>query len=589
MARRISRKHRLWVGGLAILTLFAVTAVPGSTAPTGAKNFSFAVSPGPVAQGDLNQTFSVTVTNTSPKNSSSNISSLSIQVPSQFTPTSASVAPQPASTNANLSAVPTIDSNSLTCRGGTSQTVNVCSLDPVKRLQKVTITIVADVTSEGLTCGSNQSGAWTVAPNTGSQLNGDSFTENPVNTMPYTSIERQCPLDWVQAPSDTTVSTNQTVTVAAYDDSEIDTSFNGTITIVVRSEPSANALTVTPSTLTAENGEQSFTLSGSAAGSYTIYATATGKDNAPDKSFTLYDINSSIAGQVWRDHNNNGAKNADEGGQSDWIVKAFEGTTEKGSATSADDGTYTISGLAAGTTYTVCEFAPAEETGYEYRGWIQSVPTANTLCAGFDGAEPNGYSVTFPGPAGSNVANQDFLNVRTITIPEPNTVGVDCGNLPPGDVFTVGDGVIDPVGTITVDPDNCKPGEYVFETWTSGDEQFAEFYPAFDTTGTTPVPFTETYEWIINGDRTQQTLNYDDDGAGGVPFREMLFCEVNANGDFTGFPDPVAPDTAPHTSCLLGTSEVPKADDPDTETVDEGGVLRKDTVYTLIDGQRSLR
>jgi hypothetical protein len=92
------------------------------------------------------------------------------------------------------------------------------------------------------------------------------------------------------------------------------------------------------------------------------------------------------------------------------------------------------------------------------------------------------------------------------------------------------------------------------------------------------VPLVEDYEWIINGDRTQQTLFYDDDGAGGVPEREMLFCEVDGNGDFAAFPDPVAGDDDPHTSCLLNTTESP------TET----GVQRFDTVYTLIDGVRKL-
>ena len=563
----------MWVGVFAVLTLLAVTAVPGSAAPTGTKNFSFTVSPSSVAQGTSGQAFSVTVTNTSPKGSSSNISSLAITVPAEFTPTSASIDPAN-STNGNASAVVAINSTSPTCQGGTSQTINVCSLDPVKRLQKVTIRIVANVTSAGLTCGANQSGIWIVQPNTGSQLNGDSFTENPVNAAPYTSITRQCPLDWVVAPSDTTVGADQTVTVGAYDGGGLDTDFDGPITIVVRSEPSAGSLTVTPDTLTAVDGAQSFTLSGDEAGSYTIYAQATGRGDAPDRSFTLFATDSSISGQKWRDHNGDGLTGADEQGISDWTIKAFDGTSEAGSATTNADGDYTISGLQAGTTYTVCEFPPAEDEGYEYRGWYQSVPASNTLCAGFEGAEPNGYTVTIPGPASSSVPGKDFFNVRTITIPSDPDVIVDCGDLPPGGVFTVGDGINDPIGTITVDPDTCKPGEYVFETWVSDGEQFAAFYPLVPSEET--MPLIEEYEWVIDGDRTQHTLVYNDFSQDG-PYRPMLFCQVDANGDFAAMPD-ASEGEDPHTSCLLNTTEVPTVD----------GVLRHDTVYTEVDGYRKI-
>lgn len=473
MIRRIGTKRSLWFGTLAVIVLVGGLTVPGLAAPSGVKNFSFTVGPPSVAQGAQDQTFTITVTNTSPRGSSSNISSLSVTVPDEIDVQSASVAPRPASDNANADAVVTIGTDGATCRNGDDQTVNVCSTDPLKRLQKIAITIVADVTGS---C-QDPSGAWAVAANTGSQLNGDAFAENPVNPNPTTTIE--CP-------------------------------------------------------------------------------------------------NATISGQVWRDHDNDGQRDTDENGQSGWTVKAFDGTTEAGSDSTDADGDYVIPGLVTGATYTVCEFAPAEEPGFEYRGWTQSVPDdADDLCAGVADAEPNGHSVTIPGSGASE--DVDFFNVRTITVGDP--IEVDCDNLPPDGIFTVGDGINDPIGTIQVDPEACKPGEYVFETWVSGNEQFAEFYPTFDTSGTPLVPFVETYEWVINDNRTQQTLFYDDDGDGGVPEREMLFCVVDTQGNFAAFPGPVSPDTAPHTSCLLSTTEVP------TGT----GVLRHDTVYTEIDGARKIR
>jgi hypothetical protein len=184
----------------------------------------------------------------------------------------------------------------------------------------------------------------------------------------------------------------------------------------------------------------------------------------------------------------------------------------------------------------------------------------------YSNAEPNGYTVTLTTAGATDI---DFFNVRTIT--------VTCTSQP--QTFTVGDGTIDPIATVKfgASPD-CKPGEYVFETWVAGDEQFVSFYPAFDTSSLPKVPLIEDITWVINGDWTQQTLYYDDFVAG-VPERPMLFCEVDENGDFVDFPDPVAPDTYLHTSCLLGTDEDP------TET----GVLRIDTIYTKVDGNYRIK
>ena len=276
-------------------------------------------------------------------------------------------------------------------------------------------------------------------------------------------------------------------------------------------------------------------------------------------------IGCAISGQKWRDHDNDGVRDTGfERGIGGWTIKAFEETTLKGSAVTATDGTYTIGGLEGGKTYTVCEFAPAEASGFAYRGWIQSVPGPTTSCS-FTGAEPNGHAVTL---GTTDATGIDFFNVRTIT--------VNCSTLPPDGVFTVGDGVTDPVGTVTFQ-DACKGGEYVFETWVSGDDQNVVFHPTV--TGGGKVPLIQNLEWVIDGDRTQQTLYYDDF----APFldtelREMLFCVVNADGSYA-FPPPVSPDTEPHTSCLLDT----------TEEATATGVHRFDTVYTLVDGKNTIR
>ena len=148
----------------------------------------------------------------------------------------------------------------------------------------------------------------------------------------------------------------------------------------------------------------------------------------------------------------NGVPDAAEGGQNLWIVKAFDPSNNVAGQDTATatvngvDGVYTISGLQAGTTYTVCEFAPAQSPSY--LGWIQSVPKpVNTLCSTKTGAELDGYSVT-PTTAAPTVTGKDFFNVHTVTIGDP--INVNCNNLPPGGVFTVGDGLNEPFAKVTI-------------------------------------------------------------------------------------------------------------------------------------------
>ncbi|MEX0985000.1 MAG: SdrD B-like domain-containing protein [Actinomycetota bacterium] len=478
---------------VAVLAVAAISTVPVLAAPTGTKYYKYEVtsSPSPVQAGQA-ATFTVTIRNTSPKQSSSNISSVAVVVPAQFAISSAAISTE--STNGDNSGATVVinPADSGDCVTGTGQQVSACGIAPVKSQKKVVLSITATATSD-VACGTTvASDAWLARASTGSQLNGNDFDPDPTQ------------------PATTTTSITKTC-----------------------------------------NGE--------------------------------------ISGQLWRDHDVDGTRDADEEGQNGWVVKVFAGTdlvatdttATEGTETEAVEGVYSFTGLEVGSTYTVCEFAPAEGSGFEYRGWIQSVPAANTLCSGFTGAEPTGYSVSLTSGSPSASA-RDFFNARTITVPE-DAVAVKCDEdlFPEGVTeadFTVGDGETEPEATVTFSQDACKPGEYIFESWilATGDQQVS-FYPTFPKTGTL-VPITQVVDWVIDDDKSQRDLWYDDDVAG-VPERKVLFCEVDASGDFFDMPDPVAPDDDPHTTCLMSTSEM----------ATPSGVGRHDVIVTIVDGKTFVR
>jgi hypothetical protein len=392
---------------------------------------------------------------------------MTIKVPSQFTGiSSAAIAPPTASSNPNSGAVVAVGTTNASCKvtGATAQTINVCSLDPTKRLEKVTITFNANVSNSGA-CGQTHSDNWLITPFTGSGLTGSGFTESPVNGTPYTLIQKTC---------------------------------------------LAN-----------------------------------------------------IAGQVWHDRNNDGTRDPSEGeaGQSGFVVAAFDSNGFVKSANTGNDGSYTITNVPSGVAYTVCEFSPAEANGFEYRGWFQSVPNGNA-CSGLTGGpsgmilQPSGNTLTLPAAGASNV---DFLNVRTVT--------VTCSA--PGDqTFTVG-GNGDPLSSITISAADCKPGEFVFESFVFTDgTQETDFYPVVSTGGA-GQPATQTVAWALTT-KAQSTLVYDDNLNFG--FRPVLFCNVNAQGNFVSMP---TGQQTGATTCLMNTTENPSA----------GGVQRTDTLVTLVDGK----
>lgn len=567
MSRSLSRSGRN--GGVVVLAaalvLSVVAAAPSFAAPEKIWSIN---APSSIPSGP--QTINLTVKNETPTGNSS-INSLTIS-----------------HSNGVLSIVDVYPPSG-TLVDKTATGFSISNLPPLKNGKSLTIAVdVVATPSDGCTGSVTWGGqAWT-----GSSFSGDEFRlltteknkEGNLYSQLVTNVSAGCYLAWSPAPADGTVGSTISVGVKVYNGNNVEVTNNRSVSLSV---PGAS-VTGSPDT----THPFSFSVSGSTAGQYTATASASGMTSIT-ANFTLYDTNSSISGQKWRDHDNDGVKDADERGLEGWLIKAYDdsGAVAGSATTAADDssttgvdesGDYTISGLTAGESYTVCEFSPAEEDGFEYRGWIQSVPSANTLCDGktsgnanFEDAEPNGYTVDISGPTRSDVTGKDFFNVRTITIPEHPTIELTC-DIDGPTTYTVGDGTNEPYAEVTVKPGECKPGEYVFESWISGGEQTVAFYPTFPKTGTL-VPIEQHFEWVIDGDKTQSNLYYDDD-VPGVPERKMLFCNVVSDGAdgwvYDSMPAPVAPDADPHTTCLMSTTEVA------TTT----GVYRVDITITLVDG-----
>jgi len=473
MSSKHRRKLATGVAAFALLMLVAVAALPSLAAPTGTKYYMTTVSPGTVNTGTT-QAFTVTVKNTSPKQSSSNISSVSIVVPSQFTISGTPTITSASTNGDNSSAVISVNgTNSVGCTAGTGSKVSICGIAPVKSQKQVVVSIPTTVGTAGLACGDPavQSDPWTVKANTGSQLNGNDFDYDPKQVLPITTtIQRVC--------------------------------------------------------------------------------------------------NASIAGQIWRDHNQNGAKDpafesAQAVGSGGFTVSAFDGASSAGTVTYPSAGHYKVSNLEAGHTYTICETAPSESPAY--LGWFQQTPTdpdfpsasvASTTTCSAAGTESTGYSVTPPVSA-ADVTGVDFFNVRAIDVQTCNTS------------YSVG-GNGDPTASVTM-PADCKLGTYVFESWVNTDgTQETDFYPV-DVTGTGSTQISQSITWALTN-KQQSTLQYDDDPLNAPGFQPVLFCEVDGDGNFVGMPTDEQPGA---TTCLMHTDETPTA----------GGVLRHDTIISFVDGK----
>ncbi len=142
MSKQNHAKLAPWIAGLAIIALVAFLAVPSLAAPTGTKYFRYSVAPTSVETGTT-PVFKVTITNTSPKQSSSNISSVSIVVPRPIHPSVGGR--RPSSTNGTAGTVAYNGAGSTNCVMTTGPRSSVCSISPVKAQQKVVIAITATV------------------------------------------------------------------------------------------------------------------------------------------------------------------------------------------------------------------------------------------------------------------------------------------------------------------------------------------------------------------------------------------------------------------------------------------------------------
>lgn len=559
------RTKSVWIGSsilTALLLLGVVIAVPSFAAP----EKIFSLNAPPTLDAGTHQDVKLRIKNETPSGNSS-INSLEVYATGNVTIDDVSVP----------SGSPTWDETS----------ISISNIPPIKNRNVYVITMDLTV---GPADGCFGTITWDAKAWTGSSFSGENFRLlNDSYSNLVTNVSAGCYLAWSPAPADGTVGSTIPVGVKVYNGNNVEVTDNRSVSLIVQPEASVT-VTGTPDA----SYPFSFSVTGTAAGQYTATASTTGMTDIT-ANFTLLDTNSSISGQKWRDHDNDGVKDADEAGLGGWLIKAYDGSgAVAGTATTAANGNYTISGLTAGTSYTVCEFSPAEESGFEYRGWIQSVPSANTLCDGkssgdadFEDAEPNGYSVSIAGPAGQAVTGKDFFNVRTITIPG-DTITVTCDPTPPvnGQVYTVGDGINEPKAEVTIYPDGCKPGEYVFESWVSGGEQTVAFYPTFPKPNPPVlVAIEQNFQWVIDGDKTQSNLYYDDDveyePGKFVPERKMLFCKVDGQGNYADMPDPLGPSTNPdendiwpHTTCLMDT----------WEEATSTGVYREDRTITLVDG-----
>jgi len=193
MLSRIGPKKGLGFAGLAVAALLVFTAIPGLAAST--RTIALAITPGPTTAVAANTSvvFHAKVTNNSPVGSVSNPSSLRVTVPLGFTVTGATLATQASgeSTNANPSKVIIFTAGTASTNG----TVTVNSINPLQRLEFVTVLITA-TTPNLANCGGSgtSSGPWSAAASTGStfgQGGGQPFTLT-TNPLPTTLLTRAC-------------------------------------------------------------------------------------------------------------------------------------------------------------------------------------------------------------------------------------------------------------------------------------------------------------------------------------------------------------------------------------------------------------
>lgn len=299
-------------------------------------------------------------------------------------------------------------------------------------------------------------------------------------------------------------------------------------------------------------------------------AQATDSNGTPTQLYGIsqmaicYQPTGSVSGTVYQDLNQNGT-NDDSSPQSGWTVNLIDKTANAsvGSATSADDGSYTIDALfTAGHTYDVCETQPASDT----TTWAQTepAPTAADLCSG---NLQKGYEFT-PTSSTQNISGDDFGNVTALGC---------TGGIP---------------NTYQIQFATCKPNEsYVFNSGTTpSGKPFVSVFPS-DQTNPTLVPDVEKITWPYDPTKGQNQfdLYYTD----AYPFnlsnlQAMPFCQVDprtgpdsltlgSNYNEIGDAGAILPSGA--TSCLIATTT--------STTGTAGAGTYTAYVYSDLDGLRA--
>ena len=297
------------------------------------------------------------------------------------------------------------------------------------------------------------------------------------------------------------------------------------------------------------------------------YAPVTWDKNlhAPPKYSSYYEVShvtlcyskvGKIAGDVWKDSNENQVKDGFESFQPNWVINLYTAgsTTPYRSATTNASGHYEFALVPLGRQYTVCETKPTGDSST----WAQTTPTT-VVCTGLGSNEERGHQFT---PT-ADALDKSFGNVQTVTL--------DCN--------TQSEPVSTQNGNYTVQLAGAgfcaKSGsqEYVFESYTDP-SQIANFHP--QGTGTGQVSVVERLLWDI-GNTQSAVLRYDDDVTDGIQLRDMLYCNLDPRvpgSDFSLATNVgVLPDT--HTSCLITSTE-------------QAGGTRVDFVYSSVDGYRTV-
>jgi len=306
--------------------------------------------------------------------------------------------------------------------------------------------------------------------------------------------------------------------------------------------------------------------------------TSDGNLHAPPKGSNFYSVSQTtfcydtlakIGGNVWRDSNENKAKDTFESNQQGWGIDLYQGssTTPYRSTTTDESGHYEFTGVPIGSQYTVCEKKPSGDSG----SWGQSTPTT-AVCSSLGSGEPNGYQFQLTG----DTLDKNFGNLNTVSL----TCGTSTGPVStPDDSYTVkfgGSGFCTKAGA----------QEYVFEAYTNPD-QVKNFHP--DGTGTGQIFLVERLRWTIGaptgvaGVSQGSVLKYDDVLSDGISPKPMLFCLKDPRGG-TEFDIATSDNVLPagETSCLIQTTQSP------TPGSTSASVSRLDYVFSSVDGYRTI-